>query len=69
MLSGKDLVGVKQPYLLILTFNEDKLDGIENITQRDTTLYFMNIFQFRSLRGQNEQSVEVWKAGTESSLR
>jgi len=47
------LVIVKQPYLVIQISIEDNIGGAGNLIQMATNLYFMKIFKFQCLLGQN----------------
>jgi hypothetical protein len=46
---------LKRPYHEITISNEDNLGGVGKLIQRATKSYFMKIFQFQHLLGQNRQ--------------
>lgn len=59
---------VKQPYLVIQISIEDNIGGAGNLIQIATNSYFMKIFKFQCLLGQNCLSIETRKSVSVNSV-
>lgn len=64
---GKPLI-LNRPYLEIPRLDKDNLGGIRQFIQRATNSYFMKIYKFQHLLGQNRPSIEIRKAVSGSSI-